>query len=80
MKKINFITETYQLIEGEGYYVDIVKDVDKYSVYLYHIECGIKLFVFGSYRCWKSDDEFLEMAYREATHHLQYYKLHYYHE
>ena len=74
MKKINFTTETYQLIEGEGYCVDIVKDIDKYSVYLYHIDYGIKMFVFGSHRCWKSDDEFLEMAYCEAKYQIPYYK------
>ena len=42
MKKINFITETYQLIEGEGYYVDIVKDVDYESIVDFEKSTGLK--------------------------------------
>ena len=34
MKKINFITETYQLLEDDAYCIDIVKDINRFSVYL----------------------------------------------
>lgn len=80
MKKINFITETYQLLEDDAYCIDIVKDINRFSVYLYHIDCSVKLFVGGMWGYGKSNDDtdkILEYAYSFATQKLPYYKMHY---
>ena len=82
MKELEYIkTKSYDA--GNGFEVDIVIDEKDqyYHSYLYHVEYGHKLYMFGMPMKQQSYDEFLEIVeknvddYREDIEYLNVYGL-----